>query len=136
MPNGEWSMANGECGMSETERNPRDLKVRTKAFAMRVMRVADALPKTRAGQAVADQLLRCGMSVGANYRAACRGRSRAEFVAKLGTVEEEADECAYWLEILMDMGIVKCELLSPLYQEANELVAIMAASRRTARRHA
>jgi four helix bundle protein len=76
-----------------------DLKQRTKSFALRIIKVVDALPKTRSANVIGNQLLRSGTSVGANYRAACRARSPAEFVAKLGIVEEEADESGYWLEL-------------------------------------
>lgn len=77
-----------------------DLKERTKKFALRILNVVDALPNTIKGRAVGRQIVRCGTSVGANYRAACRARSRAEFIAKLGTVIEEADESAFWLELI------------------------------------
>jgi four helix bundle protein len=80
--------------------NADDLKKRTKQFALRVLKLVAALPQTVAGRAIGGQLARAGTSVGANYRAACRGRSRAEFIAKLGTVEEEADESAYWMEVI------------------------------------
>lgn len=80
----------------------KELKERTKQFALRVMKLVDALPNTISGRAIANQLVRSGTSVGANYRAACRGRSKAEFVAKLGVVIEEADECEYWLELIID----------------------------------
>jgi len=83
---------------------------------------------------IGGQLLRCGTSVGANYRAARRGRSRAEFIAKLGTVEEEADESAYWIEVLVEVKIVKIGSVRQLHTEADELTAIMAQSRQTARR--
>jgi four helix bundle protein len=78
--------------------NAEDLKRRTKAFALRILKLAAALPNTIEGKAIGGQLVRAGTSVGANYRAACRGRSRAEFIAKIGTVEEESDESAFWLE--------------------------------------
>jgi four helix bundle protein len=109
-----------------------DLKDRTKMFARRVLRLLDHLPNNRKGWIVGDQLGRCGTSVGANYRAACRARSRAEFIAKLGTVIEEADESAYWLELVMEDEIVKADQVTPLWQEANEIVAIMTSSRKTA----
>jgi four helix bundle protein len=110
-----------------------DLKVRTKSFALRIIKAVDALPNTRAANVIGHQLLRSGTSVGANYRAACRGRSTAEFVAKLGIVEEEADECGYWLELLVDSGLMTQAQLSELMQEADELVAITVASIKTAR---
>jgi four helix bundle protein len=114
--------------------NESELKERTKQFGLRVLKLVDALPKTTAGRAVGGQLVRCGTAVGANYRAACRGRSKAEFIAKLGTVEEEADESAHWLELIADGGLLPRKLFNPLYQEANELTAIFAASIRTSRR--
>jgi four helix bundle protein len=84
-----------------------------------------ALPKTVVGRAIGGQLVRARTSVGANYRAACRSRSKAEFIARLGIVEEEADESGYWLELIVDSGLMKLKLLQPLLIEANELVAIM-----------
>jgi four helix bundle protein len=111
-----------------------DLKLRTKKFGLRVLKLVSALPKTVAGRAIGGQLIRSGMSVGANYRAACRGRSKAEFISKLGIVEEEADESAYWMEIIVEAGLLKSGRVEALLQEANELVAIMAASRKSAAR--
>jgi four helix bundle protein len=109
-----------------------ELKQRTRQFALRVLKLVSALPKTREGRAIGGQLVRSGTSVGANYRAACRGRSKAEFIAKLGTVEEEADESAYWMELIMDGGLLPTKRVESLHQEAGELTAIMAASRMTA----
>jgi four helix bundle protein len=108
--------------------NPQELKERTKQFALRVMRLIDALPRTPKGNALAGQLVRSGTSVAANYRAACRGRSRAEFIAKIGVLEEEADETALWLELIIGDNILPEKKVAPLLNEANELVAIMAAS--------
>jgi four helix bundle protein len=113
--------------------NEKDLKDRTKQFALRVMKLVDTLPHTAAGRAIGNQLVRSGTSVGANYRAACRSRSKAEFVAKIGTVAEEADESAFWLELIVDGGLLKSELVTALYQEAEELTAIFTASGRTAK---
>lgn len=113
--------------------NAEELKVRTKQFALRVMKLVDALPKTVVGRTVAGQLMRAASSVGANYRAACRGRSSAEFIAKLSIVVEEADESCFWLELIMDGGLLPVEQVNDLYQEAEEITAIMAASRKTAR---
>ena len=110
-----------------------ELKQRTKQFALRVMKLVDALPNSRSGRAIGNQLVRSATSVGANYRAACRGRSKREFVAKLGTVEEEADESAYWLDLIIDGGLFKKDRVRPLLQEAEELTKIMAASRQTAK---
>jgi len=113
----------------------KELKERTKRFALRILKMLDALPKTTAGRAIGSQLVRSGTAIGANYRAACRGRSRAEFIAKLGNVEEEADESAYWLELIIDGGLLPGKSVQPLYDEANELTAIFAASIKTARRN-
>jgi len=113
----------------------QELKDRTKQFSLRVMILVAALPNTVAGRAIGNQLVRSGTSVGANYRAACRGRSKAEFIAKLGTVEEGADESAFRMELLMDNGLLKEELVQGLHKEAEELTAIMAASRISASRH-
>lgn len=112
----------------------KQLMLRTKRFALRVIRLVAALPSTTEGRAIGSQLVRSGTSVGANYRAACRGRSRAEFIAKLGTVEEEADESCYWMELIVDGAILPEECLAALLQEARELTAIMAASRISASR--
>ncbi len=115
--------------------NESELKERTKNLGLRCLRVVDALPETVKGQIIARQLGRCGTAVGANYRAACRGRSQAEFIAKLGTVVEEADETAYWLELIMDDGILPRDTLAPLWKEADEIVAIMISSRKTAEKN-
>ena len=109
-----------------------ELKARTKKFALRILSAVDALPNSVKGRAIASQLVRSGTPVAANYRAACRARSRAEFVAKIGIVEEEADETAFWLELIIDTGLVKQAQVQPLLDEAGELVAIMAASRKSA----
>ncbi len=109
------------------------MKDRTKQFALRVIKLVAALPKTVEGRAIGSQLIRAGTSVGANYRSACRGRSRAEFVAKLGIVEEEADESAFWMELITESKLLKKELVESLLKEANELVAIMVSSRKSAR---
>jgi len=109
-----------------------DLKARTKQFALRVMKMVDALPRTIQGRAIAKQIIRSATSVAANYRAACRARSRAEFIAKIGIVEEEADESCFWLELIIDSGLLNEDRIRPLLSEAGELVAIMAASRKSA----
>lgn len=111
-----------------------ELKKRTKLFALRILKLVAALPKTVAGRTIGNQLARSGTSVAANYRAACRGRSKAEFVSKLGVVEEEADESALWLELIIDGELMKKHVVEPLWCEANELVAIMTSSRKTAGR--
>ena len=110
-----------------------DLKVRTKTFALRIFKLVDCLPKTVQGRAVASQIIRSGTSVAANYRAACRARSRAEFIAKIGVVEEEADETPFWLELIIDADLLKAKRIRPLLVEkADEIVAIMATSRKSA----
>jgi len=110
----------------------QELQRRTKQFALRVFKLVDALPHTPAGRAVASQLVRSATSVGANYRAACRARSRAEFAAKLGTVLEEADENLYWLELIRDGELMPDSKVSLLLTEADELTAILAAGRKSA----
>ena len=109
-----------------------DLKERTKQFALRILKLVAALPNNLQGRTVGGQLVRAGTSVGSNYRAACRGRSKAEFVAKLGIVEEEADESAFWLELIIEAAMLKARRVQPLLDEANELTRIMASSRVTA----
>ena len=109
-----------------------ELKKRTKRFALRILKLVSALPNNLQGRTVGGQLVRAGTSVGANYRAACRGRSRAEFIAKIGIVEEEADESAFWLELIIEGSLLKATLVQPLLDEANELTRIMAGSRVTA----
>jgi four helix bundle protein len=111
---------------------PLELKSRTKAFALRVIRLVDALPGNVKGRAIANQIVRSATSVEANYRAACRARSRAEFIAKIGVAEEEADETAFWLELIVECEIRSPKQIDPLLKEATELVAIMAASRKSA----
>jgi four helix bundle protein len=111
-----------------------ELKQRTKEFGIRTVKVVEQLPNRRTPQTIGQQLLRCGTSVGANYRAACRARSDAEFRAKLGICEEEADEAIYWLELIVELGFVRAALLEKLIIEANEILAIVVASIRTSRR--
>ena len=113
-----------------------DLKVRTKQFALRVLKLVASLPNTMQGRAIGNQLVRAATSVAANYRAACRGRSRAEFIAKLGTVEEEADESAFWLELIIEAELLNQKKVGALLSEALELTKIMASSRITASRSA
>ena len=124
-------MRNSEFGI----RNQPDLKRRTKAFALRILKLVDALPKTTAGRALASQIVRSGTSVAANYRAACRARSTADFIAKMGIVEEEADETLFWLELLEESQLVPAAKLPAIKREANELIAITVASIKTARRN-
>ena len=120
--------------IAESEKVVRtaDLKARTKQSALRVMKMVDTLPRTIQGRTIAKQIIRSATSVAANYGAACRARSRAEFFAKIGVVEEEADESCFWLELIIDSGLLTEERIRPLLSEAGELVAIMAASRKSA----
>ena len=113
-----------------------ELKERTKDFALRVIKFASALPHNSEGRAIAGQLIRSATSVGANYRAACRGRSSNEFIAKLGIVEEEADESAYWMELIIQGKLLPADRVIDLLQEASELTAMMVSSRVTASRPA
>ena len=124
-----------ECGLRNEELrvSDSDLNRRTKAFAIRIITLVDGLPKTVASRALASQVVRSGTSVAANYRAACRARSQAEFIAKMGIVEEEADETLFWLELLEESQIVPSAKLELIKQEANELIAITVASIKTAR---
>jgi len=111
----------------------KELLQRTKNFALRVIKLVNALPNNTAGRTIGNQLIRSGTSVAANYRAACRGRSKAEFVAKPGTVEEEADESCLWLELTIESGLMEEKMVAGLLKEANEITAIMAASKISAR---
>ena len=115
--------------MDETE-----LKKRTKQFGLRVMKLVGALPSDSVGRAIGSQLVRSGTSVGANYRAACRGRSKAEFIAKLGIVVEEADECGYWMELIIEGQLLPASKVESLLDEANQVTAIMVASRKSAQK--
>lgn len=109
------------------------MKARTKAFALRVIRLTESLPATRAADVIGKQLLRSATSVGANYRASRRARSRADFINKLGIVEEEADESSYWLELLVESGLVPHDKLADLMRECDEITPIIVPSIRTAR---
>lgn len=112
----------------------QDLRVRTKQFALRILRLYRALPAKEDARIFGRQILRSGTSVGANYRAACRARSKAEFISKLGIVLEEADETVFWLELLLEGGIVEHEKLDGLLKEAEELTSIFVTSLCTAKR--
>ena len=112
---------------------PEQLRDRTKKFALRVIRLYRSLPYRTDTQVLGKQLLRCGTSVAANYRAVCRSRSKAEFVARIGIVVEESDEAVLWLELMTASGIVSEEKTKELLKEANELTALFAASQRTAK---
>lgn len=113
----------------------KDLLLRTKQFARRIIRLYSALPKSTVAQVLGKQALRSGTSVGANYREANRGRSKAEFIAKIGDCLKEADETAYWLELMIEESVVPASRLNPLLTETNELIAIFVTVSKRARGH-
>lgn len=111
--------------------NKDELRDRTKKLGLRVIRLTAYLPKNQLAHIISDQILRCSLSVGANYRAVCRAKSGKDFINKMKIVEEEADEVVYWLEIIEETGLIKEDLLKDLKQEANEIVSIIVASIKT-----
>ena len=113
--------------------SPELFKQRTKAYALKIMSFVDHLPVARATNVIAGQLLRCGTSVGANYRAACRARSTADFISKMGIVEEECDESIYWMELLEESGKVRATDVAELKRDGSEILAMVVASINTAR---
>lgn len=132
-----------ECGIRNTEWSDRirwvnmvqgDLKNRTKRLALEIIKICETLPKGRTAEVLGRQLLRAGTSAGANYRSACRARSTADFISKMGVVEEELDESIYWIELLVESGILKSKTVDFLVKEANELLSITMASINTAKR--
>ncbi|HEY1110799.1 MAG TPA: four helix bundle protein [Opitutaceae bacterium] len=112
----------------------QQFKARTKAYALRVIKVVDALPRDTVSKALGHQLVRAGTSVAANYRSAARARSHPDFVAKMGIVEEECDESILWMELLVESGRLKAPILAPLMREGEEILAMTVASIKTARR--
>ena len=126
-----------ECRMQNgQDMNEQDLQIRTKRFALDIIRFCEGLPKDETTRILSRQLLRSGTSVGANYRAACRAKSKPMFISKMGDVLEEADESGYWVELLTDSGKVDPKVAAPVLVEANELLAISISSINTAKRHA
>lgn len=115
--------------------NELEFQNSTKQFGLRIIRVVAALPRNPVADSIGRQLLRSGTSVGANYRAACRGKSARDVISKLGTVEEEADESCYWMEVLIESGAIQERLLAELLNESNEIVAMTVASIKTLRRN-
>lgn len=111
-----------------------ELKTRTKQFAVRIIKLCDNLPRSLSSRVIANQLMRSATSVGANYRAACRARSKPDWINKLGVVLEEADESAFWLELIVDAGLMSAAKTAALLKEANELTAIFTASLLTSKR--
>jgi four helix bundle protein len=146
---GEWSEQGERHGREGREGSGEDVgrptnqrpeatpsfQKRTFDFGIRCIRLIETLPKTMVARTLGKQLLRSATSVGANYRAAQRGRSRADFIAKMGLVEEECDESLYWIEMLVELGLARASLVAPLRQEANELISITVSSIKTARLH-
>ena len=112
--------------------NETEMKNRTKQFALRVLKLAEALPSSRSGNVIANQVMRSATSVAANYRALYRAKSRADFISKTSVVEEEADESSFWLELTVDADLMTAAQLQPLIKEADEITAILVASRKTA----
>src|ERR1700690_4470535 len=110
---------------------PDELRARTKSFALRVVKLYRSLPRSADAQVMGKQLLRCGTSVGENYRASCRARSRSEFAARIGIVAEEADESCFWLEMLDDAEIIRIALLRDLLNDSKELTAIFTSSKQS-----
>jgi four helix bundle protein len=113
--------------------NPEELKKRFRAFALMCIRLAGLFPRTTAGEVIGRQLIKSGTSSAANYRAACVGRSRADFVAKLGIVHEELDESVFWVELAPDANLVRPDIVAPILSEGNQLLAIVVASINTAK---
>ncbi len=114
--------------------NPDQMKQRTKLFALGIIQLVESLPKGRTSEVLGKQLLRSGTSIGSNYRSACRSRSIADFMSKMGIVEEEADESLYWMELFIEAGIEVNIRMEALMKEAGELLAITVASIKTARK--
>jgi four helix bundle protein len=110
-----------------------EMKARTKAYANRIVKLCAALPDDWIARTLSTQLLRCGTSVGANYRAVCRAKSTADFLNKLRIVEEECDESLFWMELLVENGLVKARRLASLMQEGNEVLAIVVAAAKSTR---
>jgi four helix bundle protein len=113
--------------------NRDELKKRTKEFALRIVKLVSALPNTTAGRVIGNQLLRSGTSVGANYRAACRAKSKSDFVYKISIVEEEADESSFWLELIIESELMRKSKIASLLKEADELTAIFVSTNKTAK---
>lgn len=134
LQNADFGVKNSHFKENSEKMNPEEMKERTKKFALHVIQLTESLPKGRTANAIGRQLLKCGTSVGANYRAACRAKSPADFVSKMGTVEEETDESLYWMELMIEAGIVESKKLESLTKEADELLAITVASIKTARK--
>jgi len=132
----DWVFLTSNSVLNLKEDNKLDqteMKRRTKEFAKEIIRLCRKLPNNRAGRLIGDQIFRSGTSVAANYRSACRARSKAEFISKLSIVEEEADETLFWLEVINEMKIFHYEKLDALMNENDEILAIVVASLKTAK---
>ena len=116
---------------SKYRRNEQEFKQRTKALALRVIKLVSSLPKNTVSEVIGKQLIRSGTAVGANYRAACRARSTADLIAKLRIVEEEADECLYWMELIVEAKLLEVTNLRSIMSETNEILAMTVASIKT-----
>lgn len=112
---------------------PEEMKLRTKRFALSIFKFVETLPNSKTCSVISNQLLRSSTSIGANYKAACRAKSKSDFIYKLSIVEEESDETIYWLELLAESGINNQQLLTPLMKEAGEITAIIVSSIKTAK---
>lgn len=110
-----------------------EMKTRTKIFALRILNLVESLPYGKSSDVIGKQLLRCGTSVGSNYRAACRAKSTADFIAKLAIVEEEADETIYWIELLVESNLIKKSLVENLLNEANQILSIIVSAIKTSK---
>ena len=135
----DWGMRIWDCrlggGLEDLGMRKTELQERMMKFALQMLEVAERLPKTVSGRTISNQMARSGTSVAANYRAACRGKSRADFISKLGTVEEEADETLFWLEMIEQAELLPIDDLRPHQKEADELISIVVSSINTARRN-
>jgi four helix bundle protein len=130
----DFGLRNADLGNCGGKMNANEIKKRTQAFALRIIKMVESLPKGRTADVIGKQLLRSGTSVGANYRSACRAKSPADFINKMSIVEEEADESIFWMELLVDGGVIGEQLLKSLILEANEILAITVASINTAKK--
>lgn len=135
MSNVEWRILNERIDdiLNSLFMKSNNLKDRTKKFALRIIKLVKVLSKDTAGRNISNQVFRSGTSLAANYRAACRARSRKEFIAKLGIVEEEADETMFWLELIIEGELIERNLVESLLKEAEEILSIIISSKKTAR---
>lgn len=114
--------------------NPEELKERSKKYALRIIKLTRVLPRNREGNVIGSQLIRCGTSVASNYRAVCRARSKADFISKMGIVIEEADECLFWFELIVDLALIEEARMKDIQKEGNELLSTFISSAKTAKK--